>query len=264
MLRTRVIPCLLLKGNGLVKTIKFKNPTYIGDPINAIKIFNDKEVDELVFLDITASKEKKGPNFKLISEITTECFMPLGYGGGITTIEQIEKLFNLGVEKVILNSITHTQPELIKKATDIFGSQSIVASIDVKKHWLTKKQAVYSLSGEQSTGYSPIDYAKKMEDAGFGEIIINSIDQDGTMSGYDLALIEAVSKSVKVPVVALGGAGSIDDLLLAKKAGASAVAAGSLFVFQKAHRAVLITYPGEIDFGFDSAQPNDSAQPDGC
>jgi cyclase len=243
MLRTRIIPCLLLKDNKLVKTVKFKNPIYVGDPINAIKIFNDKEVDELVFLDITASKEKKGPNFKLISEITTECFMPLGYGGGITTIDEIEKLFNLGVEKVILNSICHIQPEVIKKAISIFGSQSIVASIDVKKHWLTKKQFVFIVSGEQNTGFSPIDYAKKMEDLGAGEIIINSIDQDGTMAGYDLQLIKSISESVKIPVVALGGAGSLDDLKFAKQNGASAVAAGSLFVFQKAHRAVLITYP---------------------
>lgn len=243
MLRTRIIPCLLLKDNKLVKTVKFKNPTYVGDPINAIKIFNDKEVDELVFLDITASKEKKGPNFKLISEITTECFMPLGYGGGITTIDEIEKLFNLGVEKVILNSICHIQPEVIKKAISIFGSQSIVSSIDVKKNWLTKKQTVFINGGEKNTGISPIDYAKKMEDLGVGEIIINSIDQDGTMSGYDLQLIKSISESVKIPVVALGGAGSLDDLKLAKQSGASAVAAGSLFVFQKAHRAVLITYP---------------------
>jgi cyclase len=243
MLRTRIIPCLLLKDNKLVKTVKFKNPSYVGDPINAIKIFNDKEVDELVFLDITASKEKKGPNFKLISEITTECFMPLGYGGGITSIDQIEKLFSLGVEKVILNSISFLQPEVIKKAISIFGSQSIVASIDVKKHWLTKKQFVFIMGGEQNTGISPIEYAKKMEDLGVGEIIINSIEQDGTMSGYDLQLIKSISECVKIPVVALGGAGSLYDLKLAKQNGASAVAAGSLFIFQKAHRAVLITYP---------------------
>ncbi len=243
MLRTRVIPCLLLKGNGLVKTVQFKNPTYIGDPINAVKLFNDKEVDELVFLDINATQEKRGPNFKILSEIATECFMPVGYGGGISKLAEIEHLFNLGIEKVILNSNAFSQPELLTQAINIFGSQSIVASMDVKKHWITRKQAVYTMNGKQNTGFSPIDYAKKMEDSGVGEIILNSIDLDGTMSGYDYELIKAVSSEVKIPIVALGGAGSLEDLGKAKKAGASAVAAGSLFVFQKAHRAVLITYP---------------------
>ena len=245
MLRTRVIPCLLLKGNGLVKTIKFKNPTYIGDPINAIKIFNDKEVDELVFLDITATQEKRGPNFKILSEIATECFMPVGYGGGISNLSEIEQLFNLGIEKVILNSCAFSQPDLLTQAINIFGSQSIVVSMDVKKHWITRKQAVYTMNGKQNTNFSPRDYAKKMEDVGVGEIILNSIDLDGTMSGYDYELIKAVSSEVKIPIVALGGAGSLEDLGKAKSAGASAVSAGSLFVFQKAHRAVLITYPNK-------------------
>lgn len=245
MLRTRVIPCLLLKGNGLVKSIKFKKPTYVGDPINAIKIFNDKEVDELVFLDITASPEKRGPNFKLLSEISTECFMPLGYGGGITTLEEIEKLFNLGIEKVILNSSAYSNPSLLKQAIEIFGKQSIVVSMDIKKHWISRKQTVYTMNGQKNTGVSPVEYAKQIENIGVGEIIVNSIDQDGTMSGYDYTLIKTVADSVKIPVVALGGAGSIDDLIEAKKSGASAVAAGSLFVFQKTHRAVLITYPSK-------------------
>lgn len=247
MLRTRVIPCLLLKDNGLVKTINFKNPTYVGDPINAIKIFNEKEVDELVFLDITASKEKRGPNFKMISEITTECFMPLGYGGGITTIEEIEKLFQLGIEKVILNNSAFMNENLLKKAIEIFGGQSIVVSMDVKKHWLTQKQTVYTLSGSKNTHFSPITYAKKMEEIGVGEIIVNSIDKDGKMEGYDLNLIQTISSQVKVPVVALGGAGSINDLSNAKKNGASAVAAGSLFIYQKKHRAVLINYPTQAE-----------------
>lgn len=249
MLKTRVIPCLLLKGNGLVKTIQFKNPTYIGDPINAVKIFNDKEVNELVFLDITASLEKRGPNFKLLSEIATECFMPLGYGGGISNLEEIEKLFHIGMEKVILNTALFPNTELLAKAVQTFGSQSIVVSIDVKKNWLSRKQTVYTLSGKQNTSFSPVEYAKRIEAAGAGEIIINSIDLDGTMVGYDYPLIEHVSNAVKIPVVALGGAGSIEDLGKAKRAGASAVAAGSLFIFQKTHRAVLITYPtqDEID-----------------
>ncbi len=245
MLRTRVIPCLLLKNNGLVKTIKFKNPSYVGDPINAIKIFNDKEVDELVFLDIMASAEKRGPNFKLISEISTECFMPLGYGGGISSIQEIEQLFNLGIEKVILNSSAFSNSKLLKQAIDIFGSQSIIASMDVKKNWLTKKQSVYTLNGQNNTKINPLEYAKKMEDVGVGELIVNSIDQDGTMEGYDYNLIKSISGAVKIPIVALGGAGEIDHLKKAKEAGASAVAAGSLFVYQKPHRAVLITYPSK-------------------
>lgn len=248
MLRTRVIPCLLLKNNGLVKTIKFKNPSYVGDPINAVKIFNDKEVDELVFLDITASTEKKGPNFKLLSEISTECFMPLGYGGGISTLQEIEQLFNLGIEKVILNSNAFSKPELLKQAIAIFGSQSIVASMDVRKNWLTKKQTVYTLGGHHNTKINPLEYAKQMEDIGVGELIVNSIDQDGTMDGYDYGLIKNISESVKIPIVALGGAGSIEDLQKAKAAGASALSAGSLFVYQKPHRAVLITYPSKEEF----------------
>ena len=245
MLRTRVIPCLLLKNNGLVKTIKFKNPSYVGDPINAIKIFNDKEVDELVFLDIMASVEKRGPNFKLISEISTECFMPLGYGGGISSIQEIEQLFNLGIEKVILNSSAFSNSELLKQAINIFGSQSIIASMDVKKNWLTKKQSVYTLNGQNNTKINPLEYAKKMEDVGVGELIVNSINQDGTMEGYDYNLIKSISGAVKIPIVAVGGAGEICHLKKAKESGASAVAAGSLFVYQKPHRAVLITYPSK-------------------
>jgi cyclase len=247
MLSTRVIPCLLLKGNGLVKTVQFKNPFYIGDPINTIKIFNDKEVDELVFLDITATQEKRGPNFKLLSEISTECFMPLGYGGGITSLGEIEKLFNVGIEKIILNSAAFHNEKLISEAVHVFGSQSIIASMDVKKAWSSKKQTVYVNSGNVNTKISPLEYAKKMEEAGVGEIILNSIDKDGTMGGYDLHLIRTVSSELKIPVVALGGAGGLYDLGKAKKAGAAAVAAGSMFVFQKAHRAVLITYPSSTE-----------------
>ncbi len=247
MLTIRIIPCLTFKENGLIKTVKFKDPTYVGDPINAIKIFNEKEVDELVFLDITATAEKKGPNFKLLKEIASECFMPLGYGGGITTLQEIEQLFSIGIEKIIINSAAHSNSELLTQASKIFGSQSIVASIDVKKSWLTKKPTVYTHSGKNDTKLSPSHYAKKMEDAGAGEIIINSIDLDGTMLGYDLDLIKSVSEKVSIPVVALGGAGSLKDFRSAMQAGASAVAASSFFIFQKAHRAVLITYPSQTE-----------------
>jgi cyclase len=249
MLRTRVIPCLLLKDNGLVKTIKFKNPSYVGDPINAVKIFNDKEVDELVFLDIMASVEKRGPNFKLLAEISTECFMPLGYGGGISSIQEIEYLFNLGIEKIILNSNAFSNSKLVAEAINIFGSQSIVVSMDVRKNWLTKKQIVYTLNGEHNTKINPLEYAKRMEEFGVGELIVNSIDQDGTMEGYDYNLIKTISEAVKIPIVALGGAGSIEDLKKAKDSGASALGAGSLFVYQKPHRAVLITYPSQKELG---------------
>lgn len=247
MLKARVIPCLSIKGNALVKTIGFKNATYVGDPINAVKIFNDKEVDELMFLDITASLEKKGPNFKLLTEIASECFMPFGYGGGITTMQEIEQLFNIGVEKVILNSSANTNIGLLTQAALTFGSQSIVASMDVRMNWLTQKQSVYTHSGKHNSKISPDQYVRKMEDAGAGEIILNSIDLDGTMKGYDIELIKSVSQKVNIPLVALGGAGSIEDFIAAIQAGASAVAASSYFIFQKTHRAVLITYPSQTE-----------------
>lgn len=245
MLRKRVIPCLLLKGKGLVKTVKFKDEKYVGDPINAVKIFNDKEVDELVFLDITATNEKRPPDFKMLSEISSECFMPLGYGGGITKLQEIEKIFQIGIEKVILNTSSFLNPSLLKDAARVFGNQSIIASVDVKKNWFGKYN-VFTNSGKNNTGVDPVDYAKKMEGLGVGEIILNSIDRDGTFSGYDLPLIKKVTSSVNIPVVALGGAASLDDFSMAiMDGGASAVSAGSLFVFQLPHRAVLITYPSQ-------------------
>lgn len=241
MLKTRVIPCLLLKKSGLVKTIRFDKPVYVGDPINAIKIFNDKCVDELIFLDITATPEKRGPNFKLISEITSECFMPLAYGGGITSLDQIGSLLKIGVEKIIINT-GNLDLNFLASATKTFGASTIVAAIDVKKN-LLGKQRVYTHCGTKSTGNDLISYAKKMEQAGVGEIFLNSIDRDGTMTGYDLGLIRSLSKSVSVPVVASGGAGSLSDFKQAVDAGASAVAAGSMFVFKGPNRAVLINYP---------------------
>ena len=243
MIIPRVIPCLLLKGSGLVKTIKFKDPTYLGDPRNTIKIFNEKEVDELVLLDIIATKEKREPNFDLISEITDECFMPLGYGGGIRKLHQMEKLFKLGVEKVIVNSYAAENPDFITETAEVFGSQSIVVSIDVKRG-LMGKLNVRTEAGKKNIRVHPVEYAKQMENAGAGEILLNSIDRDGTMAGFDLETIQQVSEAVNIPVVACGGAGSVEDLGRAiNNAGASAVAAGSLFVFQGKHRAVLINFP---------------------
>jgi cyclase len=242
MLRTRVIPILLLKNNGLVKTIKFKNPVYVGDPINAVKIFNEKEVDELVLLDITATNDKKEINYNKIEEIVSEAFMPIGYGGGIKSLDQIEKLFKLGVEKVIINSEIFKNLDLITDAAKVFGNQSIVASLDVKKDFFGNKK-IYSHSGTEKIKEDLVSVCKNLVNAGVGEILINSIDKDGTMSGYDTDLISEVSKSVEVPVVSCGGAGSIEDFAKAVNAGASAVAAGAMFVFQGIHRAVLISYP---------------------
>jgi cyclase len=245
MIFSRVIPCLSIMDDGLVKTIQFNQPSYVGDPINAIKIFNDKEVDELVLLDITASKNRTTPNFQLIKEIASECFMPLGYGGGITKLSEIEFLFQIGIEKVILNSIIHSNPSLCQKAIEIFGSQSIVASVDYKKPFLSNQYYPYTFSGTTKIPDSLIDYVKQIEELGFGEIILNSIERDGKMNGYDIKTIETLTKELSIPVVALGGANSLEDFKLALQSGASAVAAGSYFIYQPPHRAVLITYPSQ-------------------
>jgi len=248
VLKARVIPCLLLRNGGLVKTVKFENPKYIGDPINAVRIFNDKEVDELAFLDISATPTGTQPNFDLIADIASEAFMPFAYGGGITTLEQIKRLFATGVEKVILNSAASHDPSLISRAAEHAGSQSVVVSIDVRKSWL-RKHSVLTRCGTVDLKINPVDYAKKAEAAGAGEILLTSVDRDGTMSGYDLELVEAVARAVSIPVIASGGAGSLEDFHSAIASGASAVAAGSLFVFHGRHRAVLITYPeyGELE-----------------
>lgn len=242
MRRIRVIPVLLLHKNGLYKTVKFAKPGYVGDPINAVKIFNDKEIDEIVVLDIDASAQQRGPNFERIAELASEAFIPMAYGGGITTIEQVQKLFFLGVEKIVLNHSAYHKPSLVTEAAKRVGSQSVVASIDYKRN-LFGKPVVYILNGKESIKVSPVDYAKKLAELGAGEIILNSIDRDGTYAGYDLETIEKVSKSVSVPVVAVGGASGVPDFLNAIENGASAVAAGSLFVYQRPHNAVLINYP---------------------
>lgn len=242
MLRTRVIPVLLLRNGGLVKTVQFKDPKYVGDPINAVKIFNEKEVDELVFLDITATNENRGPNLKVIEDIASECFMPLAYGGGISTFEQAQAVFGRGVEKVVLNSAA-TNLKLISQIAATFGNQAVVVSIDAKKGFWGKWD-VYSHSGTKRLGVSPADFARQVVEAGAGEVIINSIEKEGTYKGYDLELVQLVSQAVNVPVVALGGAAGISDLVrVVKEGGASAAAAGSIFVFHGKHRAVLINFP---------------------
>jgi len=245
MFRPRVIPILLLKGQGLVKSVNFKNYRYIGDPINAVKIFNDLKADELVFLDILASKEKRTVSLDFVRNVGDEANMPFAVGGGIRTIQNIKEIINAGAEKVIINTYAIENPDFIKEASDIFGSSTIVVSIDVKKKLLGKQQ-VYSLGGRKASSLNPISFAKLMEKKGAGEIIINSIEKDGTMNGYDFQLIEDISKAVAIPVVACGGAGSIEDLNLAvQKSYASAVAAGSLFVYHGPRNAVLINYPSK-------------------
>jgi cyclase len=242
MLKTRVIPCLLLRNGGLVKTFQFDKPKYVGDPINAVRIFNEKEVDEIVILDITATPDKREPNFELIKDLASQAFMPLAYGGGITTIQQIEKLFSIGIEKVVLDTIVSTNPNLIKQASDIAGSSSVVVCMDVKSK-LFGKPTVFNHAGKVDTKQDPIQFAQKMQELGAGELIFNSIDRDGMQKGYDLAMIEKIAKAIDIPLVALGGAATLEDFRKAVDHGASAVAAGSMFVFHGKHKAVLITYP---------------------
>ena len=242
MLRVRVIPTLLLRNSGLVKGSKFKNHKYVGDPINAVKIFNEKEVDELVFLDISAGENGKGPNFELIEDIAGEAFIPFGYGGGVSKMEHVDKLFRLGVEKVIINSALHTTPALITEAAQAYGAQSIVVSIDVRKT-LFGGYEVYADSGKTKIKTSPVELAKQAEKLGAGEIVLCAIDKEGTGNGYDLKLIRQVSEAVNIPVVAAGGAGQLNHFAEAIEAGSSAVSAGDMFTFHGKLKAVLITYP---------------------
>lgn len=243
MNKTRVIPVLLLRGRGLVKTVKFKDPKYIGDPINSVRIFNEKEVDELIFLDITATPEGRGPDFDLLADIAGEAFMPMGYGGGIATLDQVRQVFSLGFEKVVINSAGYGSGELIQQASAIYGVQAIVASIDVRKT-LMGRYELMSHGGRTKQAGSLKDHIARLESLGAGEIFINAIDRDGTQSGYDIKLVKEVSAACSVPVIACGGAGSIEHFAQAvHEGGASAVAAGSMFVFVGPHRAVLITYP---------------------
>jgi cyclase len=240
---TRIIPCLLLRGNGLVKTKKFKDAVYIGDPVNAVRIFSEKEVDELVILDIDATLEGREPNYELIAEIAGECFMPVAYGGGVSSLEQARKLIRCGIEKVVINSASVGTTRCISEIADVFGSQAVVGSVDARKT-LFGGHRVFIKSGAIDTKLKPEDHAASLVQAGVGEIFLNSIDSDGQMQGYDLELIKKVSARVNVPLVACGGAGTLDHMRSAmKQGGASAVAAGSMFVFYGKHRAVLINYP---------------------
>ncbi len=244
MLRPRITPCLLVHDGGLVKTIGFKDPKYVGDPINAVKIFNEKEADELIVLDIDATVNNVEPDFKLIARLAAECRMPLCYGGGVRTVQQAKKIIGLGVEKVALSAAALEDPDLITRIAEEIGSQSVVVVLDVKKRLLGKEYDVWTHNGRKNTKRTVLEVALDAQARGAGEIVINSIENDGKMKGYDLALALRVREALHVPMTILGGAGSLDDIVsLVRTCGVIGAAAGSLFVFKGAYRAVLINYP---------------------
>jgi len=248
MLHPRLIPCLLVQNGGLVKTVNFANPKYVGDPINAVRIFNEKEVDELVVLDIDATIKRDEPDYQLISHLASECRMPLCYGGGVQTVTQIEKIISLGVEKVAVSSAVIENPKLISDAAIRVGSQSLVVVIDVRKTGLLRRHEVVTHNGSRRTGLNPVEFASYMAELGAGEIVINSVDRDGEMKGYDLDLVEQVRQKIHLPLTVLGGAGSLDDFRgLIDRFGLIGAAAGSLFVFKGKYRAVLINYPNRAE-----------------
>jgi cyclase len=243
MLRPRIIPCLLVHNKGLVKTVNFKSPKYVGDPINAVRIFNERQVDELTVLDIDATTEGREPDYKMIENLASECRMPLCYGGGVTTPEQAQRIFSLGVEKIAFSASVIKNPELISRIAERVGSQSVVVVLDVKRKLLGGYE-VYTHNGKNATGINPIEFAKKLQELGAGEIVINSIDNDGLMKGYDINLVEKIRDVTSLPLTVLGGAGNLDHIaLLINKFGIIGASAGSLFVFKGVYKAVLINYP---------------------
>lgn len=253
-MQSRVIPCLLVRGNGLVKTTKFKNAVYVGDPVNAVRIFSDKEADEIVILDIDASREGREPNYELIAEMAGEAFMPVAYGGGVRSLEQIRRLIRSGVEKVVINTLATESTDTIRAAVDVFGSQAIVGAVDVRRK-LLGGYAVVAKSATVQTRLNLQQHIQNLVHAGVGELFINDIERDGTMAGYDLALVRSVAQA-PVPVVVCGGAGTMEHLRQAVyEGGASAVAAGSMFVFHGKHRAVLINYPKAAELEQKFSQP---------
>ena len=248
MLFPRIIPCLLVHKKGLVKTTHFKDPKYVGDPINAVKIFNEKEVDELIVIDIDATREGKEPDYKMIENVAAECRMPLCYGGGIKKIDQVQLIFSLGVEKIAISSIAIENPAIISTIAERVGNQSVVVVLDIKKKPFSSKYEVFTYNGTKSTGLDPVSFAQKMQKLGAGEIVINSIDCDGTMKGYDMNLIDSVREVIDIPFTVLGGAGSFEDVgKVINRHGIIGVAAGSLFVFKGKYRAVLINYPTNVE-----------------
>ena len=248
MLHPRIIPCLLVHDDGLVKTVQFKEGKYVGDPINAVKIFNEKEVDELMVLDIDATRLNKEPNYKRIENLALESRMPLCYGGGIKTKEQALKIFSLGVEKIALSSIAIEKPEIISNIAKSVGNHSVIVVLDVKKKRFSTKYELVTHNATKKTGINPIDFAQKVEKFGCGEIVINSVDNDGMMKGYDTDIIEKIRDVVSIPITALGGAGNLDDIgRLITQHGIIGAAAGSVFVFKGIYKAVLINYPNPIE-----------------
>ena len=248
MLRPRIIPCLLVQNGGLVKTVNFKDPKYVGDPLNAVRIFNEKVVDELVVVDIDATVLQREPDYQLIGELAAECRMPLCYGGGIKSVEQVDKIISLGVEKVAIGSAAIQDKNLISMSSDRVGSQSIVVVMDIRKTGFMHKQyEVFTHNGIRASGLNAVNFAQSMERMGVGEILINNIDRDGTLLGYDMQLVHLIRKSVNVPITVLGGAGTFEDIAnLFEKFGLIGASAGSLFVFKGKYRAVLIQYPNEV------------------
>ncbi|WP_025181028.1 AglZ/HisF2 family acetamidino modification protein [Leptospira interrogans] len=248
MLRPRIIPVLLLQENGLVKTIQFGDERYIGDPLNAVRIFNEKEADELAVLDIFASKEGKEPNYRLIERLANECRMPLCYGGGIKNLDQANRILGFGVEKIIVSSLVIENPKMISTMASYLGSQSVVVAIDFKKAMLSRKYEVIIHNGTKKTGKHLEDLVKEVIELGVGEIILNSIDRDGTMTGYEIEIVKKIRSICKIPITVLGGAGSLDHIKnLIQELGIIGAAAGSLFVYKGVHKAVLINYPNRTD-----------------
>jgi cyclase len=244
MLRPRIIPCLLIHKGVLVKTIGFSQPKYLGDPLNAVRIFNEKEVDELMVVDIDASQFNREPDYKLIANLASECQMPLCYGGGVKTVEQFDRVIGLGVEKVSISSAAVEEPNLIVEAASRVGSQSVVVIVDVKRTGFFRKWEVVTHNGIKRTGLDPLKWVSELERLGAGEIVLNSVDRDGEMKGYDIELIDKVREAIKLPLTVLGGAGSLEDIRsLIARYGVIGAAAGSLFVFKGKYRAVLINYP---------------------
>ncbi|TAJ59215.1 MAG: imidazole glycerol phosphate synthase subunit HisF [Chitinophagaceae bacterium] len=248
MLRPRIIPCLLVRDKGLVKTVKFKHGKYVGDPLNAVKIFNEKEVDELILLDIDATVENREPDFEMIRNIAIESRMPLCYGGGVKTVEHAKRIISLGAEKVAISSVALENPHIITEMAQAVGTQSVIVVIDVKTKSIFGKKEVVSHNAKKSTGLNPVEFARQCEAGGAGEIVMNSVDHDGVMNGYDLTLIKEIREAVTLPLTVIGGASSLDDLSdLISKFGVIGAAAGSLFVFKGKYKAVLINYPNRVE-----------------
>ncbi len=246
MLRPRIIPCLLMRKKGLVKTVRFRDAKYVGDPINAVRIFNEKEADELIVLDIDATAENASPDYAVIQKLAAECRMPLCYGGGIKTVEQVKTIIGLGVEKVALSAAAVQDPSLVSRIANEIGSQSVVVVLDVKKVGSSERYQIATHNSNRDTGKCPVEFSRELQERGVGEIVLNSIANDGVMKGYDLALVRQVRAVVGVPITVLGGAGTLQDIgTLVEHFGVIGAAAGSMFVFKGPYKAVLINYPGQ-------------------